>query len=145
MKRADAKAGYQFEWNIRVRYAETDRMGYVYYGNFATYFEVARVEALRQLGISYKQLEDDGVMLPVLDYKVKYYRPAYYDDNLRIVVRIVEMPGTRIHFAYDTFNEKEILINQSETTLVFVHTDSGKPCRPPQAVLNAFRPYFTSE
>ncbi|MDP4662751.1 MAG: acyl-CoA thioesterase, partial [Salibacteraceae bacterium] len=67
-----------FENKLRVRYAETDRMGYCYYGNFAAYFEVARVEALRSLGISYKKLEDDGIILPVLDYQIKYFKPAFY-------------------------------------------------------------------
>ena len=71
-----------FETKLRVRYAETDRMGYCYYGNFAAFFEVARVEALRELGVTYKQLEDDGIILPVLEYQIKYFKPAYYDEEL---------------------------------------------------------------
>ena len=69
---------------LRVRYAETDQMGYVYYGNYATYFEVARVEAMKSLGISYKELEEAGVMMPVLHYATKFYKPALYDDELII-------------------------------------------------------------
>jgi acyl-CoA thioester hydrolase len=75
---------YSVKNQIRVRYAETDRMGYVYYGNYAQYFEVARVEMLRGLGISYKTLEDSGIMLPVLDFTIKYIKPAFYDDLLTI-------------------------------------------------------------
>jgi acyl-CoA thioester hydrolase len=116
---------------LRVRYGETDRMGYVYYGNYATYFEVARVEALRELGVSYKELEDDGVMLPVLEYKIKYYKPAYYDDELLIRTTIKKMPAVRIHFSYQTFNRGGELINEAEITLVFVSTKTQKPVKLP--------------
>jgi acyl-CoA thioester hydrolase len=84
------------EYKIRVRYAETDRMGYVYYGNYATYFEVARVEALRRLGVSYRQLEDSGILLPVLNYSVKFLKPVYYDEEIKIITAIPELPGARI-------------------------------------------------
>src|SRR5258706_4877260 len=98
------------EVKIRVRYGETDRMGYVYYGNYAQYFEVARVEALRSLGFSYRTLEDEGIILPVLNYSVKYIRPAFYDDELTIKVVIKEMPMARIRFDYEVYNEKKELI-----------------------------------
>ena len=94
---------------IRVRYAETDQMGFVYYGNYATYFEVARVEMLRSLGFTYKKLEGEGVILPVLEFTIKYIRPAYYDDLLSIKTTIRELPSARIRFFYETFkfrNEK---------------------------------------
>ena len=87
---------YTTEIKIRVRYGETDRMGYAYYGNYAEYFEVARVEALRNLGFSYRKLEDEGIMLPVLLYSVKFMKPAYYDDELTIKVSIKELPAARI-------------------------------------------------
>ena len=112
---------YTNEIQIRVRYAETDRMGYVYYGHYAAYFEVARVEMLRSLGFSYKKLEDEGVILPVLDYNIKYIRPGYYDDLLTIKTTIKELPTARMRFNYETFNEKKELINIAETTLVFVN------------------------
>jgi acyl-CoA thioester hydrolase len=86
------------ETNLRVRYAETDRMGYVYYGNYAGYYEVGRVEALRSLGMSYREMEDSGIMLPVLTYSIKYFKPSYYDDLLTIQTIIPEIPGTRIKF-----------------------------------------------
>lgn len=120
-----------FEHKLRVRYAETDRMGYCYYGNFAAYFEVARVEALRELGVSYRKLEDEGIILPVLDYQIKYFKPAFYDEELRIETVITPISGVRIHFEYKTFNEKGEQINQAQTTLVFVDFESKKPIHPP--------------
>ncbi len=133
---------FKHEHQLRVRYAETDRMGYAYYGNYATYLEVARVEALRALGISYKKLEDSGVMLPVLEYKIKYFKPAYYDDLLTIETRIEERPGVRIMFKYIVSNEKNEELSKAETTLVFVSTESGKPTKAPEEVEKLFDTYF---
>jgi acyl-CoA thioester hydrolase len=124
-----------FENKLRVRYAETDRMGYCYYGNFAAYFEVARVEALRSLGISYKKLEDDGIILPVLDYQIKYFKPAFYDEELRIETTIDQVKGVRILFSYKTFNEQNEQINQASSTLVFVDFETKKPLSPPAYLL----------
>src|SRR5688572_25110967 len=95
---------------IRIRYSETDRMGYAYYGNYATYFEVARVEALRQLGVNYKELEDEGTLLPVSEFCIKYLKPAYYDDLISITVSIHQLPTARIKFLYETKNDKNVLI-----------------------------------
>ena len=120
-----------FENKLRVRYAETDRMGYCYYGNFAAFFEVARVEALRDLGVTYKQLEDEGVILPVFEYQVKYFKPAYYDEELTIRTKIEKVKGARILFSYQTFNEKEEVINEASTTLVFVDFATKRPMNPP--------------
>ena len=92
---------YESEITTRVRYAETDQMGYVYYGNYATYFEVTRTEALRQLGVSYRTLEKQGVWMPVLSLQLDYLKPAHYDDLLRIKVRVPELPRARIHFDYE--------------------------------------------
>ncbi len=124
-----------FETKLRVRYAETDRMGYCYYGNFAAFFEVARVEALRELGVTYKQLEDEGIILPVLDYQIRYFKPAYYDEELRIETIIEKVKGARIHFSYKTFNERNDLLNQATTTLVFVDFHSKKPINPPKELV----------
>ena len=83
---------------IRVRYAETDKMGYVYYGNYAQYFEVGRVEGLRDLGLSYKKMEDEGILLPVVEFQIKYLKPAYYDDLLTIKTTITLVKGALIFF-----------------------------------------------
>lgn len=126
---------------VRVRYSETDKMGYVYYGNYAAYFEVARVETLRQLGVSYRQLEEDGVLLPVLDFSIKYYKPAFYDDELTIETVITELPSARIHFTYRTLRGNEVL-NSASTTLVFVDKVSGRPTRCPAHILDALKAYY---
>ncbi|NNC83524.1 MAG: acyl-CoA thioesterase [Flavobacteriales bacterium] len=120
---------------IRVRYGETDRMGYCYYGNYAQYFEVGRVEALRSKGLSYKELEDQGIALPVSHYSVEYKRPAYYDDELKVVTHIRECTGTRIHFDYEIFNQLEELLCTAQTTLVFVSMETGRPLRAPEQVM----------
>lgn len=134
---------YQDEINIRVRYSETDKMGYVYYGNYAAYFEVARVEMLRELGLSYKKMEDEGIALPVADFHIKYLKPAYYDDLLTIKTSIVKMPLTKIEFEYEMYNEAGVLLNKAETVLVFVDITTGKPCRAPENLVAKFSPYFT--
>jgi acyl-CoA thioester hydrolase len=133
---------YTSETYIRVRYGETDQMGYVYYGNYAMYYEVGRVESLRKLGLTYKELEDMGVMMPVLENKSKYLSPALYDDHLRIVTIIRDKPGVRIKFEYAIYNDDGKLIHQGETTLVFVDKTTGKPSRPPQVFQDVLKPYF---
>jgi len=130
------------EYEIRVRYAETDQMGYVYYGNYAMYYEVGRVEALRSAGFSYRQMEEEGIMMPVLENHSRFIKPGKYDELLTIRTMIREMPGIRIRFHYEVINEKGELINEGETILVFLKTDSHKPCRPPAYLLDLLKPYF---
>jgi acyl-CoA thioester hydrolase len=133
---------YTSETFIRVRYGETDQMGYVYYGNYAMYYEVGRVESLRKLGLTYKELEDMGVIMPVLENKSKFLNAALYDDHLKIVTTIREKPGVRIRFEYDIFNGEGKLIHQGETTLAFVDKKSGRPSRPPHVFMEVLKPYF---
>lgn len=133
---------YSHQIYIRVRYAETDQMGYVYYGNYATYFEVGRVEALRHLGISYKELEAQGVMMPVLDHYSKFIAPGTYDENLKLEVRIPESPGIRIRFEYTIWNEAGKQIHEGYTTLVFVDKMTGRPRKAPDNILKVLNPYF---
>ena len=130
------KLGIKHTTKIRVRYGETDQMGYCYYGNYAQYFEVGRVEALRDMGMSYRELEDLGAMLPVLDYQVKYIQPAVYDDELSIVTKIVKLDGTRLYFNYEVFNEKDELLTTGTTTLVFISKTSKRPVKPPAIFVN---------
>lgn len=133
---------FQAETTIRVRYAETDQMGYVYYGNYAMYFEVGRVEALRKAGFSYRQMEEDGIIMPVLENQTKYLRPGKYDELLTIKTNIPEMPGVRIKFTYEVYNESAELITEGSTLLTFLKKDSHKPSRPPKFLLDLIRPYF---
>lgn len=132
----------EFETQVRVRYADTDQMGYVYYGNYATYYEIGRVESLRSLGLSYKMLEAQGVMMPVLENYSNYHAPARYDDLLTIKTCIKEKPGVRIRFYYKIYNEDKKLINSGETLLVFVKMENGKPCMIPEIMDDLLKPYF---
>lgn len=137
------RAMYTHDLNLRVRYAETDQMGYVYYGTYAQYFEVGRVEALRSLGFPYRRMEDEGVMLPVHSLAVKYHKPAHYDDPLTVRTIITEMPSVRIHFAYEIRNDKGVLLTEATTTLVFMDRASNRPRRAPEELLKCLQPYFT--
>lgn len=127
---------------IRVRYSETDQMGYVYYGRYAEYFEAGRVEAFRSLGISYKELEEQGIMMPVLNLQVNYYKPLYYDEELTVQVTIPKLPTLRIQFIYKVFNAAGELTADGETTLLFVDAATRKPMRMPIEVTRALEPHY---
>jgi acyl-CoA thioester hydrolase len=133
---------YQSETTVRVRYGETDQMAYVYYGYYAMYYEVARVESLRRLGVTYKELEAMGVMMPVLENHSKFLTAARYDELLRIVTIIREKPTVKIKFEYEIYNEENKLIHQGETLLAFVNKETGRPCRPPEVMMNVLEPFF---
>ena len=114
---------YISETTTRVRYAETDQMGIVYYGNYAQYFEIGRVESIRQLGYSYKEMEEDGIMLPVVEMHIKYLRPAVYDDLLKIRTTLRELPVDHsITFHSEVLNEKGKLLTTGVVTLYFLDT-----------------------
>ncbi len=127
---------------IRVRYAETDQMGYMYYGNYAQFYEVGRVEMLRSLGMTYSGMEASGVMMPVLEMNCRYLKPALYDEEITVKVIVNKMPGIRIHFSYELYNEGQELINTGETLLVFINMKTSRPCLPPQEFIDKLRPYF---
>ena len=130
------------ETQIRVRYSEVDQMGYVYYGHYAQYYEVARAELLRQLDFSYRQLEEMGIQMPVIDLSIKYSRPAHYDDNLTVKIYISKMPKVRIVFNYEVYNEEQELLNRGETTLVFINANTKKPCSIPPFLADKMQEYF---
>ncbi len=133
---------YSVEVKLRVRYGETDKMGYVYHGNYPQYYEVARVEWMRSLGMSYKEVEDDGIIMPVIDMRLKYLAPAFYDEELVIRASVREMPATRILFHYEVFNQVGKLINEGENTLVFVNAETRRPLRLPERMKSKLLPYF---
>lgn len=126
-----------FETKIRVRYGETDQMGYCYYGNYAQYLEIGRVEALRSLGFRYRDLEEKGIMLPVLEFQIKYIHPAKYDDLLIVKTKISQIKGSRIYFEYQIVNEKSIQVAIATTTLVFVSKDTMKPIKAPEDIVKS--------
>ena len=130
---------------IRVRYAETDQMGFVYYGHYAAFYEVARVEALRSLGLTYKNLEAEGIVMPVSENKSKYIRPATYDDLLQIHLSIKELPAKRMVFHYEIYNEEGALIHIGETKLAFLDKKSGKPRKAPGKIIDLLKPFFNVE
>lgn len=133
---------YSHSTKIRVRYGETDQMGYMYYGNYAQYYEVGRVEMLRSLGMSYSSMEADGIMMPVLELKCKYIKPALYDQEITVKTIIKTLPGIRIFFEYELYNEKEELINIGSTTLVFVDMAKNKPTNPPENFMEKLSVFF---
>lgn len=130
------------EIQLRVRYADTDQMGYAYYGNYAMYYEVARTEVFRSLGLPYKETEAMGFLMPVLENHSYYHAPAYYDDLLTIKVMIKEVPMVKIRFHYEFYNPAKELIHTGDTLLVFLRSDTRKPCRIPPAFLEKIKPYF---
>ena len=133
---------YLSQTTVRVRYGETDQMGFVYYGNYAEYFEVGRVEALRELGLSYKEFENRGIMLPVYTFSIKYFKPALYDDLLTIKTTIPSIPTVKICFEYEIYNEKKQLLNKGNTALVFIDKKTNKPCLAPEYFLEKIKKFF---
>lgn len=129
--------------STRVRYAETDQMGVVYYGNYPQFFEIGRVEALRSLGLTYKEMEARGIMLPVLKLEVKYVAPATYDDLIEIKTEIRSLPKTRITFHHEIRNEEGKLLTLGEVQLVFVDMKTRKPVMAPDYFLDLIEPFFS--
>ena len=134
---------YEFNTQVRVRYAEADPMNVVYYGNYAQYFEVGRVESLRNLGISYKGIEDMGIMLPVVELNIKYLRPAKYDDLLTIKSQIKELPTEhKIIFDQEIYNEEGKLLTIGKVKLFFMDSKLGKRASMPASMLEKLSTYF---
>lgn len=123
------------ETNIRIRYGETDQMGVVYHGNYAQYLEIGRIEWLRALGISYKSMEESGVMLPVISLSLVYRKPAYYDDEIKVITKLKKKPSIKIEFSYEIYNQNGDLLTTAETTLAFINMQTNKPMRCPEYII----------
>lgn len=130
---------YKNKTQIRVRYGETDQMGVVYHANYASYFEVGRTEWLREYGITYKSMEETGVMLPVISLEIKYKNSAKYDDLLTVKTSIKKLPTARIEFDYELINEKGDLLATGSTDLVFIDMKRNRPMRCPDYLLNKLK------
>ena len=131
---------------IRVRYGETDQMGYLYYGNYALYYEVGRAEAIRQLGFTYRQLEEMGIMMPVVDLHVQYYRPALYDDLITVKTILKELPdSSKIQFHSELYNEEGVFLNKGVTTLVFYDPKEKKKVDMPPELVSRLSPFFETK
>ncbi len=126
----------KFNSQVRVRYADTDKMGVVYYSNYAVFYEVGRTEMFRSLGVPYSSLEEQGIALPVVELVCHYHRSAHYDELLNVEVTIPERPTAKIKIDYKIFNEEGVLLNDGSTTLVFLDIKSGRPVRASKEVLD---------
>ncbi len=124
----------EYQFQVRVRYAETDQMGVVYHGNYAQYFEMGRVEWLRNMGVSYKWMEENGVMLPVVSLSMNYKKPARYDDLLTVKTILKSQTSVKIEFDYEIYNENSELLTTGYSMLVFVDMKTGRPVLPPDYV-----------
>lgn len=134
---------YTAETKIRVRYGETDQMGYLYYGNYALYYEVGRAEAIRLLGVTYRELEESGVMMPVAELNIKYYRPALYDNLITVKTILKELSrDSKVRFHSELYNEKNELLNVGVTTLVFFDPLKKQKIEMPDMFYNKLKPYF---
>lgn len=132
------------ETQVRVRYGETDKMGYVYYGNYPLYFEIGRTELMRSFGYSYHKIEEMGIMLPVKTLDIKYHKAAKYDDLLTIKTSIKELPGVRITFYYEIYNEDNELLNEGSTMLIFIDAESRRPRKAPDDIIERLKSYFNN-
>ena len=128
-----------FDYTLRTRYAETDQMGVVYYGNYPQYLELGRVEWLRAIGLTYKEMEAEGIMMPVVSLQIQYKKPALYDELITIRTKLKDLPSTKIEFDYEILNEKGELLSMANTILVFVDAKTFRPVRCPEKVLNLIR------
>lgn len=133
---------YSFDYDYRIRYADIDQMGYMYYGNYAKLYEIGRVEALRSLGLRYRDLEETGIIMPVYENKSRYISPAKYDDLVTIRVIIKELPKVRIVFNYEIYDEQQTLLHTGETTLVFVRTSNNRIATCPKEITDRLLPFF---
>ena len=121
---------------IKVRYGETDQMGVVYHGNYAHYLEIGRLEWLNAIGVSYKQMEANGLMLPVVSMDLKYTKPAFYDDLLTVSTTLLKRPTASIEFTYEIHNSSGELLTTAQTKLAFINMKSNFPMRCPKYILD---------
>lgn len=134
---------FRHSFHKRIRYGETDQMGYLYYGHYPLLYEIGRVEAIRSLDLSYKVMESDlGVMMPVIEVESKYIKPALYDELIRIDTLLYEMPGRIIEFYFELFNQENTLIHKAKVRLVFVNMQTNKMVKAPDYLTDKLKPFF---
>lgn len=134
---------FQCSTKIRVRYAETDQMNVVYHGNYAQYFEVSRAEAIRSLGFTYKNLEEMGIIMPIVDIHIKFLQPAHYDDLLTVTCILKELPTShKIEFHQEVHNEAGKLLTIGKVVLYFINAKTMQKTVMPEIWLNKLKPYF---
>lgn len=135
----------EHEFQFRVRYPDTDQMGTVHHSNYVKYYETARWELFRSIGISYRSVEEAGYMLPVTRMNFRFMKTIHYDDLLTVKTTLKQMRAARIWFTYRLYNAAGELVNEAETELAFVHRDNWKPCLAPEFVIDAIKAFQTGE
>ncbi|WP_445955988.1 acyl-CoA thioesterase [Yeosuana sp.] len=125
------------EIKIRIRYGETDQMGVVHHGNYALYLEMGRIEWLRKMGVSYREMEESGLMLPVISMSLNYKKPARYDDLINVKTQLKNRPSAKIEFDYEITNEKGEILTTATIVLAFIDMKTNRPVRAPQYILDA--------
>lgn len=137
---------YEHTTSVRVRYAETDQMDIVYYGNYAQYFEVGRTECIRELGFTYKTMEQMGIRMPVVSMEARFLRPAHYDDLIRIKTILKELTENHeITFHQEVYNENSKLLTTGKVTLYFIDSHTGKRSSMPDELRKKLTPFFTGQ
>ena len=131
------------ETTLQVQYYETDQMGVVHHSNYIRYYETARTDFIKSIGLSYRQLEESGTTMPIINVTSKYIQPAKYDDVLTIKVVLKELPTSRIIFYYEVYNQTKALINEGETMLAFINQETQRPSRAPEILMKQLRPLFS--
>jgi len=130
------------ETKIQIRYDEVDKMGYVYHGNYAKYYHISRTELLRQIGICDKELENNNILLPVIEMRIKYIKPIFYDDIIIIKTFLHNIPTNRMIFHHEVRNHNNEVINQADSTVAFVNINTRKPMKPPRLIVNKIKSYI---
>lgn len=133
------------EIQLRVRYSETDQMGFCYYGHYASFLESARVETLRSLGISYRKIEEGGILLPVTSLQIDYKKPLRYDELFSIHTKLVSLSACTVTFDYVFYNQANEITTTASTTLVFTDAKSLSPVRIPNNIIDTLRAYEIAE
>ncbi len=129
--------------NIRVRYADTDQMKYVYNGKYFEYFEVGRTEMMRENGLPYSMIEESGYQMPVREALLKFKNPAFYDELLEIETRVEKLPELKVHIDHTIRSlDRDVTIVEGYIVLVFINMQTRKPIRPPEFFINAIKPFF---
>ena len=135
----------QFDTQIRVWYKHTDQMGICHHSNYINYYEAARSDFMRSLGLSYAEVERRGLMMPILEVQSKYRRAIRYDEEVTVRIMLKELPSTRINFLYEIYNAEGLLINTGMTQLGFMHSETRRPCRCPEWFLEILRSEWKEE
>ncbi len=130
---------------IQIRYDEVDKMGYVYHGNYAKYYHISRTELFRKLGFSDKKLEEMNIIMPIIELNIRYIKPIYYDDIINITTFLKHIPSTRMKFYHEVKNSDDELINEANSTAVFVDMETRVPMRVPEFIVNKIKTYFEDE